>query len=64
MTSEILRALALLAVLEGVLPFVAPAQFREMMLRMAQLDDVRLRSAGVLSMVLGLIGLQAVKWFL
>jgi uncharacterized protein YjeT (DUF2065 family) len=64
MTHEILRALALVAVIEGILPFVAPSQFRAMLVRLAQLDDGRLRTLGVISMVIGLVGLQAMQWLL
>jgi uncharacterized protein YjeT (DUF2065 family) len=64
MSAEILRALALVVVIEGILPFVAPGQFRTMMIRFAQLDDRSLRAAGLASMAVGLLCLQAVKWFL
>lgn len=50
-----LAALALVLVLEGLLPFVAPAAWRETMLRLASLPESRLRLMGALLMGAGLL---------
>ncbi len=46
--------LALVFVIEGVLPFIAPQHWREMVRQVAQLDDRSLRSFGLCSMLVGL----------
>ncbi|HWP94425.1 MAG TPA: DUF2065 domain-containing protein [Gammaproteobacteria bacterium] len=51
---DLLAALALVLVIEGVLPFLSPGGFRRAMLAASQLDDATLRLAGLASMVLGL----------
>ena len=48
-------ALALMLVLEGVLPFLAPAAWREAFSRMIQLRDGQLRFMGLVSMLAGLL---------
>ncbi|UCH53058.1 MAG: DUF2065 domain-containing protein [Pseudomonadota bacterium] len=47
-------ALALLLVVEGVLPFLNPSGLRRMLAAMAEMTDNQLRVAGLTSMVLGL----------
>lgn len=47
-------ALALMLVMEGVLPFIAPAAWREAFTRMTQFNDGQLRFMGLLSMLAGL----------
>jgi uncharacterized protein YjeT (DUF2065 family) len=58
MWQDLARAFALVMVLEGLWPFVAPARWRNAMLRVGQLDDRMLRSFGLASMICGLIVLQ------
>lgn len=48
-------ALALMLVMEGVLPFLAPAAWREAFARMTQLNDGQLRFMGLFSMLAGLL---------
>ncbi len=55
MWNELLAALGLMLVLEGVLPFLSPESFRKTLQRMAQLDNQILRLAGLASMGLGLV---------
>ncbi|MCU0841959.1 MAG: DUF2065 domain-containing protein [Thiobacillaceae bacterium] len=50
-----LPALALMLVMEGVLPFLAPAAWREAFSRMIQFTDGQLRFMGLASMLAGLI---------
>jgi len=49
-----LPALALMLVMEGVLPFLAPATWRETFSRMIQFNDGQLRFMGLISMLAGL----------
>ena len=48
-------ALALLLVIEGVLPFLNPAGLRRALAGVGQLDDRALRVAGLASMLLGVL---------
>jgi hypothetical protein len=63
-TLDLLRALALVFVIEGIMPFAMPSMFRESLLRIANLGDRDLRLVGLVSMVAGLLALQVVRWFL
>ena len=49
-----LPALALMLVMEGLLPFLAPAVWRETFARMIQFNDGQLRFIGLLSILAGL----------
>lgn len=60
MLSKILMAVALVLVIEGILPFLNPAGWRRMMVMAAQLDDATLRAIGLTSMVLGVVLLYLV----
>jgi hypothetical protein len=59
--SDLLVALALMLVLEGVLPFLNPTRARLAFEGMARLDDRGLRVAGLLSMAGGLLLLFFVR---
>lgn len=50
-----LPALALMLVLEGVLPFLAPAAWREAFVRMTAMKDGQIRFMGLVSMLAGLL---------
>ena len=51
----LLTALALVLVLEGVLPFLFPDKWRQAFLRITAMNDGQIRFFGLTSMVLGLI---------
>ena len=55
MGSTVLMALALMLVIEGLLPFIAPAAWRETFLRLAQMSDGQIRFIGLSSMLLGVL---------
>jgi uncharacterized protein YjeT (DUF2065 family) len=57
---ELLRALALVMVIEGLLPFAAPSQWRRTLFTIAQFENRSMRLIGLASMVLGLALLQFV----
>ncbi len=46
-------AIALLLVVEGVLPAIAPNLFRRILYSMVQMDNRSIRISGLLSMMLG-----------
>ena len=54
MTSTLLLAFGLMLVLEGILPFLAPAKWRETFQRLIQLSDGQIRFIGLTSMLIGL----------
>lgn len=49
-----LPALALMLVLEGILPFLSPTAWRDAFTRMIQFSDGQLRFMGMMSMLAGL----------
>ena len=49
-----LAALALMLVIEGILPFTAPRIWRDAFRTLMALSDGQLRFAGLMSMVIGL----------
>ncbi|HJW24537.1 MAG TPA: DUF2065 domain-containing protein [Rhodocyclaceae bacterium] len=55
MTSSLLMAFALMLVLEGVMPFVAPAAWRDTFKRLIQFSDGQIRFIGLTSMIVGLV---------
>jgi uncharacterized protein len=59
--SDLLAAFALYLVLEGIMPFVNPAALRNALARMAALSDTQLRIAGLVSMLIGVVILFAVR---
>lgn len=61
MWQDLLVAVALVLVIEGLLPFMNPTGFRRSLLMVAQLDDNWLRFGGLTAMVLGCLLLYAVR---
>lgn len=55
MWNELLIALALMLVIEGVLPFLSPDTFRRTLVTLVRLDDRGLRLTGLVSMLIGLV---------
>lgn len=55
MNDIILPALALMLVIEGILPFTSPRLWREAFRRMTELTDGQIRFAGLASMIVGLV---------
>lgn len=48
-------AVALMLIMEGVLPLIAPSAWREAFNRMTQMKDGQLRFIGLASMLVGLL---------
>ena len=55
MGPSLLTALALMLIIEGILPFVAPTAWRETFLRLASMADGQIRFIGLSSMLAGVI---------
>ena len=54
MWNELWIAVALMLVIEGIVPFLSPDTVRRMIATMTQMDDRSIRMAGLLSMLAGL----------
>jgi hypothetical protein len=61
MWTELLSALALVFILEGILPFLNPEGLRKMFILAAHMNNASLRLTGLGSMLLGLILLYFVR---
>ena len=59
--TEILTAIALVLVIEGMLPFIGPDKYRRLVLQMIQLSDSQLRTIGLTTMISGLLVLLIVR---
>ena len=55
MATTLLMAVALMLVIEGLLPFLAPRTWRETFQRLMQLSDGQIRFFGLTSMIVGLL---------
>jgi len=58
---DLLSALALVFVIEGILPFLNPGGFRNTMRQVAEMDDRTLRWLGLAAMLCGLLLLYLVR---
>ncbi|MCB1828848.1 MAG: DUF2065 domain-containing protein [Chromatiaceae bacterium] len=61
MWHDLLVALALVMVIEGILPFLSPGAMRRVMLASLELDDRSLRVGGLIAMLIGVITLYLVN---
>ena len=61
MWHDILVALALMLVIEGILPFLNPSGIRRAIIMMAQMDDRQLRFGGLTSMIVGVVLLYLIN---
>ena len=61
MWHDFLVALALVMVIEGILPFLSPGGMRRVMKASLELDDRSLRVGGLISMLIGVITLYLVN---
>ncbi len=61
MWHDLLVAIALVLVIEGIVPFLNPGAMRRALLALAQMNDNTLRFAGLTVMVIGCLLLYAVR---
>jgi uncharacterized protein YjeT (DUF2065 family) len=59
--TEILTAVALVMVLEGMLPFVGPGRYKQLVAQIVRLSDNQLRTFGLSTMIAGLLLLFFVR---
>lgn len=55
MASNLLLAFALMLVIEGLMPFIAPRVWRDTFRRVTELADGQVRFLGLTSIVIGLV---------
>ncbi len=58
---DLLVAVALMLVIEGILPFANPRGFRNSLMLISQLDNRTLRIVGIISMLAGVVLLYLVR---
>jgi len=61
MWQDILTAISLYLIIEGMIPFIGPNLFRQSVLRIAQMDDNGLRLTGLTVASVGVIMLYIVR---
>ncbi len=61
MLSDLWAALALVLVIEGLLPALSPRTYRRAMLSMTQMNERSLRITGLVSMIAGALILYLLK---
>jgi len=52
--TDLLAALAIVCIIEGVMPFINPSGMKRLLSRIASLEDRDMRIAGFISMAVGL----------
>ena len=60
MSDIVFAGLALMLILEGILPFTAPTLWRETFRKLIEMSDGQIRFAGLSSMMIGLVILYLV----
>ena len=55
MSEVLIAGLALMLVIEGILPFTAPKLWRETFRKLIEMSDGQIRFSGLISMVAGLV---------
>ena len=61
MWNDLWVAMALMLILEGIVPFLSPDAMRRMLAAMLQMDDRSIRIAGFISMLVGVVLLYWVR---
>ena len=59
--SDLLAALAIVCIIEGVMPFLNPAGMKRLLNRMAAMEEREMRIIGLVSMLVGLAILYLVR---
>ena len=62
MATTLLLAVALMLIIEGLLPFLAPSLWRDAFRRVTQLSDGQIRFFGLTSMLAGVLLLVVARW--
>ena len=62
-SSSLWLALALMLVLEGLMPFLSPSGWRRLFAQLLKMNDGQTRFFGLCSMLVGLIVIGLMAWF-
>ena len=55
--NELLTALALMMIVEGLMPLISPQRWREIFSKLLAMNDGQIRFVGLASILMGLLGL-------
>lgn len=58
---ELFAAVALVLILEGIIPFMSPNALRKTYQRLMEMDDKTIRMSGLISMIAGVVLLTVVR---
>ncbi|MBL4744330.1 MAG: DUF2065 domain-containing protein [Cycloclasticus sp.] len=58
---ELFAAVALVLILEGIIPFMSPNALRKTYQRLMEMDDKTIRISGLISMIAGVVLLTVVR---
>jgi uncharacterized protein YjeT (DUF2065 family) len=59
--TDLLAALAIVCIIEGIMPFINPSAMKRLLARMASMEERDMRIAGLVSMLAGLAILYVVR---
>jgi uncharacterized protein YjeT (DUF2065 family) len=59
--TDLLAALAILCIIEGIMPFINPVAMKRLLLKIVSMEDREIRIAGLASMLAGLAILFMVR---
>jgi uncharacterized protein len=59
--TDLFAALAIVCIIEGVMPFINPSAMKRLLARMASMEEREMRIAGLVSMLAGLAVLYLVR---
>lgn len=59
--NDLFAAIALVLIIEGLLPFLNPGRYRSILAMMEQISDSQLRSMGLVIMIIGAVLLTFVR---
>ena len=59
--NELLTALALMLVIEGLMPLLSPGSWRELFSKLLSLSDGQLRFVGLVSVLMGVVVLLCLR---
>jgi uncharacterized protein YjeT (DUF2065 family) len=59
--TDLFAALAIVCIIEGIMPFINPSAMKRLLARMASMEEREMRIAGLVSMLAGLAILYMVR---
>jgi uncharacterized protein len=59
--TDLFAALAIVCIIEGIMPFINPSAMKRLLARMASMEEREMRIAGLVSMLAGLAVLYLVR---